>query len=182
MSRPPAQPKRADIDPVDLEPYEQVMARMRRMAGDRAPEGDDMPVGEYFGALLNSPPLCSIVSQMGTFVRTAGNRSNTYTHADREFVDQVLSNDWDTNVVMGVHIPGAVGAGVRLEAVAGLHRGDESALNEDEQLLTRYIRQVVSGEVDDESFDAMQQRLGTRGVVEYTTFILWLQLTIRLMQ
>jgi hypothetical protein len=183
MSRPPAQPKRDQVPDDEREAYDAVIARMRRMAGlPEAPPEEHMPVGTYFGALLNSPAMCQIVAQMGTFVRTAGNREGTYSHADREFVDQVLSADWKTNVVQGVHIADAIGVGVRLEAIEALRYHHEEDLNDDEQLLAKYIRQVVSGQVDDETHDAMERRLGTRGLVEYTGFILWLQWTMRMMQ
>jgi hypothetical protein len=119
---------------------------------------------------------------MGTFVRTAGERSNTYSHAQREFVDQVLSADWKTNVVQQMHIPDAVGAGVRLEAIKALRYGHEEDLTEDERLLTRFIRQVVSGTVDDETWEQMVGVMGVRGVVEYAGFTLWLNWIIRMMQ
>ena len=55
-------------------------------------------------------------------------------------------------------------------------------LNEDERLLTSYIRQVVDGQVDDQTYAAMESRLGTRGLFEYAGFILWLQSTVRMEQ
>jgi truncated hemoglobin YjbI len=183
MNRPPTQPRRTEIPEEERPAYDAVVGRMRKMFGAaEAPVEDHFEVGEYFGALLNSPPMTSIASQMGTFVRLAGSSGNSYSHADREFVDQVLSADWKTNVVQGVHIPDAVGAGVRLEAIEALRYGHEEDLNEDEQLLARFIRQVVSGTVDDETYGRIEDRLGTRGLVEYTGFILWLQWIMRMMQ
>lgn len=183
MARPPEQPKRSEVPSEELEAFDTVIARMRRMAGmGDGPVDDDFKAGTYFGALLNSPSMCQIVAQMGTFVRTAGNREGTYSHADREFVDQILSKDWKTNVVQGVHVADALGVGVRLEAIEAIRFGHEEDLNDDEQLLAKWIRQVVSGQVDDETYAAMEQRLGTRGLVEYTGFVLWLQWTMRMMQ
>jgi hypothetical protein len=183
MERPPKQPRREDIPPEEQEEYDTVINRMRKLFGvGEGTPGEHFDVGDYFGALLTSPPLCAIAARMGTFVRTAGNRDNSYSHADREFVDQVLSVDWKTNVVQGVHIPDAVGAGVRLEAIEALRYGHEEDLTEDEQLLARYIRQVVTGTVDDATYQAIEGRLGTRGLVEYTAFTLWLQWIMRMMQ
>jgi hypothetical protein len=183
MSRPPKQPRREDIPPEEHEAYDGVVQRMRNLfgAGDASPE-EFFDVGEYFGAMLTSPPMCHVATQMGTFVRTAGNRENSYTHAQREFVDQVLSADWKTNVVQGLHVQDAVGAGVRLEAIEALRYGHEEDLNEDELLLATYIRQVVNGEVDDETYGKIEKLMGTRGLVEYTGFILWLQWIMRMMQ
>lgn len=173
--RPPAQPKRSEVAPEELEDYDAVVARQQRVHGTEE-------IGDYFGALLTSPPMCAIAAQMGTFIRRAGERDNSYSHADREFVDQVLSADWKTNVVQAVHIADAVREGVRIEAIEALRAGREEELNDDERLLARYIRQVVSGTVDDETYGAIEQRLGTRGLVEYTGFILWLQWIMRMMQ
>jgi hypothetical protein len=179
------QPRRSLFtDPEDLRSYDAVTARLSSMTDNPRidPELEAPPAGDYFGALLNSPRLVAIASQMGTFVRGVGAAPGSYSHADREFVDQVLSADFKTNVVQAFHIPDAVAMGVRLEAIEALRYGHEEDLTEDERLLTRYIRQVVSGTVHDETFSAMVDRLGSRGIVEYTGFILWLQWVIRMMQ
>jgi hypothetical protein len=186
-TRPPRQPDRSEFSASEQEDYDRVVARYYTgKPGEPPPmnpsgngHGD---LGEYFGALMQSPPLCAIASRMGTFVRKAGEREGTYSHADREFVDQVLSADWKTNVVLRRHIQDALATGVRMEAIEALRYGHEEDLDEDERLLATYIRQVVSGTVDDETYAAIDARLGTRGLVEYTGFILWLQWIIRMMQ
>jgi hypothetical protein len=178
MARLPQPPRSAFDDPEDLEAYDAVVKRRgaMKMTGD----GDD--VGEYFGALLQSPVMCGIAARMGTFVRTAGEREGTYTHAQREFVDQVLSNDWKTNVVMGLHVPDAVAAGVRLEAIEALRFGHEDDLDGNERLLARFIRHAVNGTMDDDTFAGVRELMGDRGLVEYAGFVLWLQWIIRMMQ
>src|SRR6201999_2629367 len=66
--------------------------------------------------------------------------------------------------------------------IEALRDGREEDLREDEQLLTKFIRQIVNGTVDDETWDRMEARLGLRGVVEYAYFIAFLIMTIRLHQ
>jgi hypothetical protein len=178
------QPARSDFeDPADRDAYDAVIDRRSKMAMVNDGDDPDKPaMGEYWGSLINSPQMCAIAARMGNFIRTAGERDNTYAHWERELVDQVLSADWKTNVVQELHVPDGIAAGVRIDAVEALRFGDEDRLNEDERLLVRYIRQVVSGTVDDETFGVMQEHLGTRGLVEYTGFILWLQWIIRMMQ
>jgi hypothetical protein len=178
MARLPQPPRSAFDDPADLEGYDAVVKRRTSMS--MANGGDD--VGDYFGALLTSPRMCAIAARMGTFVRTAGERPDTYSHTDREFVDQVLSADWKTNVVMDLHVRDGLAAGVRMEAIEALRYGHEEDLTDDERLLARYIRAVVSGTVDDALWDAMIERMGARGVVEYSGFILWLGWIMRMMQ
>jgi hypothetical protein len=178
MARLPQPPRSAFSDPEDLEGYDAVVKR--RSAMHMASDGDD--VGDYFGALLTSPRMCAIAARMGTFVRTAGEREGSYSHTDREFVDQVLSADWKTNVVMDLHVRDGLAAGVRMEAIEALRYGHEEDLTDDEKLLARYIRAVVSGTVDDELWGAMLERMGERALVEYSGFILWLQWIMRMMQ
>jgi hypothetical protein len=183
MTRPPSQPRRETI-PADERPaYDSIVKRFRAWFGakDAAPE-EHFEVGTYFGALLNSPTMCSLASQMGTFFRGVGNSPGSYSHAEREFVDQVLSAEFKTNVVQNIHIVDAVKSGVRIEAIEAFRYGKEEQLNDDERLLAKYIRDVVHGQVDNETFGRMEKRLGTRGLVEYTGFILWLQWIMRTMQ
>ncbi|MCR5879549.1 hypothetical protein [Phenylobacterium sp. J367] len=154
---------------------------MRRRTGDPVPETYDL--GAYFGALLASPPLGAMASEIGAFFRNAGNRPHTYTHAQRELVDQVFAADWKTNVVAHLHIQDAISAGVPMRTIKALRYGREEDLSADETLLVRYIRQVVSGTVDDATYAAVEALVGSeRGIVEYTGFILWLQWIMRMMQ
>lgn len=174
MSRPPDPPSREELPPEDREAYDAVVARSAgKFGGDLPP---------YHAALLNSPPFAAALNQMGRLVRTAGERPGSFSHADREFVDQVLSADWHTNVVQALHIPDAVAVGVRLEAIEALRSGREAELTEDERLLAAYIRAVASGTVTDDAYAAIEGRLGARGAVEYTIFIAFLNATIRLFQ
>jgi truncated hemoglobin YjbI len=178
MPRPPQQPPRsAFTDPADIAAYDRAL---RRYTGDPVPEHYNL--GEYFGALAVSPLLVAIAGDLGAFVRTAGDRSNTYKHWEREFVDQILSKDWKTNVVQKTHVPDALSTGMRMEAIEAIRYGHEEDLTDDEKQLATFIRQAVSGTVTDESWDGMEKRMGTRGVVEYTGFILWLQWIMRMMQ
>jgi len=178
MARTPAQPDRSQFGGEELQSYDAVMDRERNRGG----VGPDGKIGGYYGALLNSPTWCFHIASLGRLVRLAGDRPDTYSHADREWVDQVLCKDWGTNVVMGGHLEDALARGVRLEAIRALREGREQDLTDDERQLTEYIRQVSQGRVTDESFAAMKERLGERGVVEYTAFITFLVLTMRLIQ
>jgi hypothetical protein len=183
LSRLPRQPYRHEVLPGEQASYDQVIDRMRSMLAPTDEREDGFfDAGEYYGALLNSPDMCAALTRLGTLVRGAGESDGTYSHADREFVDQVLSVEFDTTVVQATHVPDAISAGVRIEAIEALRRGDESGLTEDERLLAAYIRAVVHGTVTDEIWARMIDRLGTKGVVEYTVFITFLQQIIRLMQ
>jgi alkylhydroperoxidase family enzyme len=180
MPRVPEHPKRDDFtSPEDLEAYDFVVSRFRKPT--TAP-GDESDVIPYFRLLLNSPLWAAPLARMGANVRTAGDRGDSYTHKDREWVDQVLAVAFRSNVVQGTHVPDALATGVRLEAIEAIRAGREDDLTDDERLLARYIRQVVSGTVDDAMFETIENRMGRRGAVEYTIFIAFLQLIMRLYQ
>jgi hypothetical protein len=176
----PAAPGRDEFtDPEELEAFDRAYDRLLTFyLGDPA----DFKPGGYYGALLNSPLLADAISQLALLARSAGNREGSHSHADREWVDQVLSKDWGYYGVLGMHTADALGVGVRLEAIEALWEDREDDLNDDEKLLTAYIRQVATGTVDDETWGRMEERLGRRGLIEYTMFVCHLQRVLRLFQ
>lgn len=176
MPWPPRQPTRDTVSPDDLQAYDTVVDRARRRGASNA-ETD----AGYYGRLMLSPDLGNRLSEVGAAVRKLGDRTDTYSHADREFVDQVLSADFKTNIVQSMHINDAVSTGVRIEAIEALRAGREDLLTDDERQLADFIRRVAGGQVDAPSWDKMEARMGARGVLDYTIFILFLQLTMRLM-
>lgn len=171
--RPPAPPAREDVPAADRADFDLVFERCAEKFGGFTP---------YHGAIVNSPPFGAALNALGRLARTAGEREGTYTHAEREFVDQVLSADFGTNVLQRIHLPDAVATGVRPEAIRALREGREEELDEDERFLATYIRAVVRGAVDDAGYAALVERMGPRGAVEYTIFIGFLLMTIRLWQ
>jgi alkylhydroperoxidase family enzyme len=177
MPRPVTRPDRdAFTTAEDRDAYDTLVARFRTTP-DEEPK-----LSPYFGALLNAPTFAAALGRLGTLVRTAGDRDDTYSHVDRELVDQVLAPYFGSNVVMRTHVPDALSTGVRLEAIEALRAGRDEDLTDDERLLATYVRQVVDGRVEDATFDAVERRLGKRGAVEYTIFIAFLQLIMRLYQ
>ena len=182
MSRPP-QPPRESIPADELADYDRVVARHQRSRRDRPEElRDDEDAGPYFGALLSSPAFAATLADFGSLVRTRGEHDGSYSHADRELVDQVLCADWRTTCVQRTHIPDAVSTGVRIEVIEALRAGREEVLTEEERELVGYIRAVANGTVTDDRFARLEERYGTRGAVEYTVFIGFLMMTIRLHQ
>jgi hypothetical protein len=178
MARPPKQPQRADVTPEERTYWDRAI---RRYTGDPVP--DVHQLDPYFGGLLASPPVCALACEMGVFVRNAGNRPFTYTHAQREFVDQILCKDLKTDNVLYFHILDAVSAGVRIEAIKAIREDrEEEVFNDEERLLAKFIRMVLSGTVDDETWAQMEELFGSeRGVVEYCNFVLWLHWIMRMM-
>jgi hypothetical protein len=179
VSRPPVPPSREEIPEHELDAFDRVRSRMQAMASsDVNLEGS----AAYFNALLNSPEMAAGIANMGMLVRTRGVGENSYTHADRELADMVLTHDYGYKAVLEIHIPDALAVGVRLDAIDALLHGRDEELTDDEQQLVTYIRQAVNGTVTDESYAAMEQRMGDRGALDYTAFVLFLSFTIRMWQ
>ena len=130
--------------------------------------------------MLASPEMSYHLSQMGRLVRAAGLNPGSYSHADREFVDQVLCPLLGTNLVLKMHIPDAVTAGVRIEAIEALQNGRDEDLTEDELLLATFVRQVTKLEMTDETWARMEERLGERGTIEYMIFTGLLNMILRM--
>jgi hypothetical protein len=182
MARLPEQPRRSEIAPDEVAYYDAVVARRQLMEGVPPQPGVDHHIPRHYGYMMHSPRFCWALSHIGHIVASAPERPGSYSHHDREFVDQVLSADWKTNIILDTHIPDALPNGIRLEAIEALRAGREEQLTAEERLLATYIRQVVNGTVDDRTFNAMLDRQGVRGIVEYTMCITFFAQTLRLMQ
>jgi hypothetical protein len=176
MHRPPKPPRREEVAETERANYDLVVARQQRL-WDAAPRNSDV----YFGALLNSPTIAAAFASLGRVMRE-GQLRGTYSDADRELVDMVLSVDLGYWAILALHIPDAVAVGVRVGAIEALWRGNEDQLTEDERVLVAYIRAVAGGTVNDEQFGALVQRGDLRTAVEYTAFICFLLMTMRLWQ
>jgi alkylhydroperoxidase family enzyme len=174
-ARLPQPPAPEDVAPEERADHEHVVERTGRV------HGSDGPPAQYFGALLNSPPLAAALTRLGTEVRKGGLRG-TYTDGDRELMDIALAVALGSNAILPIHIPDALAVGVRPEAIEALLAGRDDELTDDERQLVTYAREFVSGAVSDESSAGLRARFGERGAVEFTVLVGFLLMTIRLWQ
>src|ERR1700680_2409152 len=112
MTRPPEPPDREDFPFYEREDLDKMLGRFR----GAMPEG-------YFGVLANSPPLGWRLASTGRALRQRGNHKGTYSHRDREFVDQIMMHDFKTNAFRRLHTNDALSAGVRIEAIEAIRAG-----------------------------------------------------------
>lgn len=173
--RPPPRPERDAVPPDEVDDYDYVIARLGRLTEEYRTLGP----GDYHGALLNCPPVAAALGRLGAVART-GSVRGSYTDAERELADVVLSVDFAYNGVLPIHLPDMFAVGVRPEAIDAIRAGRESELTDDERQLVDYVRRVARGEVTDEAFAAMVERFGLRGAVDYTAFVAFLVCTLRL--
>ena len=139
MPRPTRQPLRTEVAAEDLAAYDRVVERAadpdrQLFVLAQQASGTEVPVEQdagYYGRLLLAPEMAYHLSEIGRLARGVGDRGDSYSHAERELVDQVLSADMHTNVIQVHHIPDALAAGVRLEAIKALRSGQEAKLDEE---------------------------------------------------
>jgi hypothetical protein len=171
MPRPPSPP--ADRDAFPLWEREELDNMLGRFQG-QIREG-------YFGVLANSPPLGWRLASAGRAMRQRGNYDGTYTHKDREFVDQIMMEDFDTNAFRVLHTKDALSSGVRVEAIEAIRAGrEDEVLDDEEKLLAAFIRGVMNRNLDDATWDGVEDKMGKRGAIEYTIFVAFLQLILAL--
>ncbi len=177
MPWPPRQPTRDEIRIEDLAAYADVLSR----AWPRQDEDPEAYAG-FFGRLLLAPRMAAHLSGLGSAMRTNSNREDSYSHADREWVDQVLTVRLKSNVLQKMHLPDAVAVGVRPEAIAALRAGRDDNLSADERQLTAFIDRVLGGTMTSEVWEGLEARMGERAVVEYAIAVMYIATGIRLYQ
>ena len=175
QQRPPARPDRSQIKPEDLASYDYVVQRL----GSLTEEYRTFGPGAYHGALLNAPQAAAALNRLGAVART-GSLRGSYSDAERELADVVLSVDFGYNGVLPLHLPDMFAVGVRPDAIEAIRSAREFDLEPDELQLVQYVRAVANGRVTDELFDAMVQRWGLTGAVDYTAFVCFLVCTMRM--
>ena len=168
-------PDRDDVPASERAAYDRVVDRTQRIHGLESIQA------QYFHALLNSPAVADVIVRFGRLMRE-GQLRGTYTDVDRELVDMVLATDLRYNGILDVHVRDAIAVGVRPEAIHAIRKRHEEDLTEDERQIVVYSRQVINGMVTDSSYNALRERLGSRGAVEFTVFIGFLLMTVRLWQ
>lgn len=174
-------PPRDAIRPDEREAYDRLVERqtayayaeyVKRFMHDdmlRAFPGD--AIQPYFAALLNSPLIAGGMSDLGVVYRTRGEHADGMRHADREWVDMVMSEELKCYWVLYVHAPDAVAVGVRVEAILALLRNEEDKLTADEKLKADFIRAVARGTVTEQLYKAAEAKVGgVRACVELTAF------------
>lgn len=193
MSYPPSMPDRASIRPEEREAFDRLVNQQTAYGyGEfvkrflhkemlRAFPGSE--IQPYFQALLNSPLIAAGMSDLGVIYRTRGEFADGMSHADREWIDMVMSEELRCNWVLYVHAPDAVASGVRVNAILALLQGREEELTSDEKLKADFIRAVARGTMTKNLYEAVEAKVGgARACVEFTAFAGHLLKSLRLNQ
>jgi hypothetical protein len=160
----------------DLEVFERLMGSW--MHGHAMA---DRVASPWMAALMHWPEYAALRVELSRLLLTFPEREGAVSHADREWGDIVLASHMHTNVVLRGHLPDALGAGVRLEAIEAIRSGRDEDLTARELLLATFSQRICDGTVDDELYNAVEAELGNRATVEYVVFITCLWETMRQM-
>lgn len=126
-------------------------------------------VGGPFGILMYSPGLAEMVCKTGAQVRLR----SELTMVERELALLSTCREKDAAYEWSGHVKTARDAGMREEALDVMRAGsDPSGLQPDEKDIINFTRQLIrKNRVEDETFNALQERHGTRWVVELAATI-----------
>ena len=141
---------------------------------------------DLFDALLHAPQLTQKLIELGGSLRSLGavGEDGDLLPTDFvEFITFVVFTDLHSEALrrgsaftytrpMYNHVSRAVEAGMRPEAIDALRSGDTTALLPEETELVRFVRAVLAGEVTDEIWRSMVDRVGQRRAIESTAFVL----------
>ncbi|MDE2901134.1 MAG: carboxymuconolactone decarboxylase family protein, partial [Chloroflexota bacterium] len=123
-------------------------------------------VGGPFGVLLYSPGLAQKVMEAGAHVRL----KSTLSPVERELCIIAVSREKDARYEWASHVATGRRQGMREEAIEVVrHRQDVGALEQDEQDIINYVRQLLrNNKVEQGLFDSLVERKGVRWLVELT--------------
>ena len=126
-------------------------------------------VGGPFGILLHSPGLAIKVMEAGAHVRL----QSELTMVERELALLSTLREKDAAYEWSSHVGTARKAGMREEAIDVMRAGaDPSGLEPDEKDIITLTRQLLrTNRVEQDVFDALQSRHGTRWLVELVATI-----------
>ena len=171
-----------DGSPSDVAAFREVQARLGQAFFT---EKTGYPPSDLFGPLLHAPRVALGILELGGALRSLGEPGADASLPEdfAEFVACVVFAELRAEALvrgsafayrrpMFNHLPRALKAGVRPEAIHALRRGDDAALLPRERELAGFVRAVLAGGVDDRGWARMQHRLGARRAIETASYAL----------
>lgn len=190
MPRPPRVPARDELPEDEREHYDAIQAAANAVTLEVTRDGKplfDWDHGQlfydYYSRMLVNPEAARAIRMLGRATRKKEYEPGvqSFSPADHELIDLVLSFDANYWALLRIHTPSAVVAGVSVDTIEALRDRREDQLDDDTRLVVRFIREVASGTLTDDTWDVMERRLGTeRGVLDFALLVLTLQLHMRL--
>lgn len=117
-----------------------------------------------FGVLLHSPEAARLTAQLGAYYRYESGLPSRVRHLAAMIVAQAMACQYEFTV----HAELGRADGIPAVAVTEIGEGREPTDLPDEELaIVRFVRQLVTAhDVDDATYDAAHDRLGSRGLTD----------------
>jgi hypothetical protein len=166
-ARSPELGDRSKVPAAELAAYDRALALVEKYSQDNAVArarplvGGEPYAHPYRVAWTNAPALCSAFLDAAYVTSRRAGKPGWYAPADHEMVDLVLGFDSGYWVFHAGHTANAIASGVRIEAMRALRNGTEEQLTQQEALQVAFIRAVRDGEMTDELWGRMLERVGT---------------------
>ncbi len=121
-------------------------------------------VGFQFRALLHNPKATSYLTSLGAQLRF----QSALPENQKELAILVVAREWNSDIEWTAHAVLAAKAGVSTDSIEAIRtKKAPSGLTDTEQVITRFLHQLLRDKVvSDEIFGAAQKLLGTKGVVD----------------
>lgn len=179
----PSIPAREDVTEEERPAWDDFKTRFEKVRMDKYKlEYRHRIAGGFFG-LWCSPRLAAQMTAAGKPAMLQQGKTGSFTAADHEFIDLVLSFDAGHWGLLANHVPYAIASGIPTSTVRALRDGRESELSAEDQQVVAFIRGVRDGTVDDALWTGMVERMGSeRGVVELAYFTMHLLMHVRMIQ
>jgi hypothetical protein len=185
----PKLPDRGTIPEEELVAYDIVAKRVAGFKNRSPQEGTakvDLVDGEPYAvsewsAYAVSPLLGMHMSRGGPVVDHDEGRPGGISHIQHELIDETLALDSGYYFFLAGHTPGAMSAGVRIEALEALRDHRDDLLTRDEMQIVQFVRSVRDGGMTDDIWEGMKKSVGNEAaVVDYVCYILLLDMHTRL--
>ena len=164
--RAPQLANRADFPEDEVVAYDEAYELVEKYSAENEwsggrPRADGEPYAYgYRVAWTNAPVLFHAFNEAAKVTTYRAGTPGWYLPADHELVELTLGFDSGYWVFHTGHTANAIVAGLRIEAMRCLRSGHEEGLTDDEALVVRFTRAVRDGEMTDELWDQMIQRIG----------------------
>ncbi len=122
-----------------------------------------------FAVLMHSPDVAGRAAHVGTYVRF----ESTVPRLPLELAILAIARHWDASYEWTAHEIQAKDAGARDEAIAAIRdRTAPEGLTDDEALTVKFTIELLNNhKVSDETFNAVKDALGLRGVTDLTVTV-----------
>ena len=122
-----------------------------------------------FAVLMHSPDVAGRAAHVGTYVRF----ESTVPRLPLELAILAIARHWDASYEWTAHEIQAKDAGARDEAITAIRdRTAPEGLTDDEALTVKFTIELLNNhKVSDETFNAVKDALGERGVTDLTVTV-----------